>query len=179
MSYDPFPGGPDGPPDPSVSQDPTELGPDALTDRRKLAEAVLQAGTDAVSYLHALVRDTGEETKERRMAAQSLLSLTGLQALTGRAGSGATAGSDPLNGLLGMLDGQPRSKWASAAVGRQKCPEPTCDWPEHRGGVTAHGHTVEAGYQDGCGYRHSMMATHCGPVQDNESTRSDFWEART
>lgn len=170
--YDPFPGGPDGPP----ADDPAQLGTDALVDRRKLAEAVLRAGSDAVDLLHSIVRDQEAETKERRMAAQALLGLSGLAGVTGRAGTGS-AGSDPLSGILGILDGAPRSRWAAAAVGRQKCPVDHCDWPAHRGGNLAHGHMVDAGFQDGCNYNHSMMDP-CGPVPEGQSTRSDFWNDR-
>lgn len=167
-----IPGTPDGPP----ADDPTMLGTDALTDRRRLAETILAASADAVSLLAEIVRDPGEETRERRMAAQALLGLSGVANVAGRTGPGGS-GTDPIDGLLSLLDGRPRSRWAASATGRERCPEPSCDWPAHRGGDLAHGHTVEAGYPDGCGFRHSMMAP-CGPVPEGGSTRSDFWESR-
>lgn len=165
------PGTPDGPP----GSDPFELGTDALNDRRELAEKVIRASRDAVTVLHDIVNDEEAEIKERRMAAQALLGLSGVSTLAGRSGGGPGAGTDPMSGLWGLLDARPKSRWAASAVGRQRCPDPTCDWPQHRGGEAAHGHTVDAGYQDGCGYRHSMMDP-CGPVPDGGSTRSRFWE---
>lgn len=168
---DPFaPGGPDGPP----GADPDDLGTDALQARREAAETLLRGVGRAVSYLARMVDDPEADPKERRQAAQALLNFSGVSAVTGRVNAGS-AGSDPFGAIDALLTGRPRSRWAASAVGRQKCPDATCDWPVHRGGELAHGHTVDAGYQDGCGYRHSMMDP-CGPVPDGRSTRSDFWE---
>ena len=167
---DPFaPGQPDGPP---VDHDAIDT--DALQARREAAETLLRGVTDAARYLHQVTIDSAQETKDRITAARALLGFSGVDRIAGRP-SGHAPGTDPLSALDALLSGKPRSRWAASAVGRQRCPEPSCDWPAHRGGEMAHGHTIEAGYQDGCGFRHSMMAS-CGPVPEGQSTRSDFWE---
>lgn len=173
------PGTPDGPPsgDP-LGLDPEQLGTDALEARRKAVETVLGGVQAAADYLIALVQDPRQETRDRRQAAQALLGFAGVDRLAGRAGPGS-AGSDLLSGLDALLSPRPRSRWAASAVGRQKCQEEFCDWPVHRGvfaRAIAHGHSVDAGYQDGCNFNHSMMDT-CGPVPDGGSTRSDFWDS--
>lgn len=170
---DPFnlgtPGTPDGPP----GSDPDDLDTDALSARREAAETLLRGVGRAVKYLAGLVDDDSADPKERRQAAQALLGFSGVSAVTGRVGAPG-AGTDPLSAVMGLLDGQPRSRWAASAVGRQRCSDASCDWPAHRGGELAHGHTVDAGYQDGCSFRHGMLSP-CGPVPEGSSTRSEFW----
>lgn len=158
-----------------ATDDPNDLDTDAVNARREAAETLLRATGTAVTYLSGVVEDDKQETKDRLAAAKALLGFSGVGAITGRVNAGGP-GVDPLSGLEDWLSGRPTSRWAASAVGRQPCSEPSCDWPVHRGGEVAHGHTVEAGYQDGCGFRHSMMAP-CGPVPEGHSTRSDFWKA--
>lgn len=176
MMTDPFslgtPGTPDGPPD-----DLDEAGRDALEARRRTAEKIMLGVDKAADFMIATVENDHADLKDRLTAAKSLLSLAGIDRVTGRSGGPGAAGTDPLSAVSDLLSRRPRSRWAASAVGKQKCEEPNCDWPVHRGGMTAHGHSVEAGYPDGCGFWHSMMDP-CGPVSDGRSTRSDFWEAR-
>ena len=174
---DPFslgtPGSPDGPP-----EDLDEAGRDALEARRRTAEKIMLGVSKAADYMIDVVDDVQADPKDRLAAARSLLSLAGIERVTGRSGGPGSAGTDPLSAVSVLLSGAPRSRWSASAVGKQKCPDDTCDWPVHRGGELAHGHTVDAGYQDGCGYRHSMMDP-CGPVPDGGSTRSNFWERQS
>lgn len=174
---DPFslgtPGTPDGPP-----EDLDEAGRDALEARRRTAEAIMLGVSKAAEFMIDMVGNDQADPKDRLTAAKSLLSLAGIDRVTGRSGGPGSAGTDPLSAVDALLSGRPRSRWAASAVGKQKCEEPNCDWPVHRGGMTAHGHSVEAGYQDGCGFWHSMMDP-CGPVPDGRSTRSNFWERQS
>lgn len=158
--------------------------PDAVSARSKAVESLLRATVDSVDYLASVVRSREAEPALRVRSAQALLTLGGVAALAQRGAQGDSGGSQrppQVQGLLDMLTGgasAPRSRWEAQAVNRAKCRFDHCDWPAHRGGETACGHTVEAGFKDGCGFNHSMMAD-CGPVPDGVSTRSNFWKLRS
>lgn len=164
----------------SPDQDPVPT--DGQAARQRAVEGILRATLGSVKFLAGVVEDDGAEPSLRVASAKAILTLGGVGILAQR-GAERAGGADQtppqIRGLLDLISPPgPTSPWASSAVNKRKCHHDHCDWPAHGGRTVECGHTREAGYKDGCGYNHSMMAE-CGPVTEGESTRSNFWKLRS